>query len=256
MFNLIKYELKSYYKDFAIIASIILITNLLLFTRINVWPKEAVFTLSCLIGFAAMIFVLIWNIKVFSRDMYEDTGSLIFTLPQSGSSILTSKMLTALIQAAVIGIISIVFTMINFHIVLNNETNFMDLFKSINPSAYLFLFVSTIFEYAQFILTIYFSITLSKFAIKKRKMGKFGSFVIFVIISLGIGKIAEMIRTIFPQNFEIKIFLPMVHSSFNTLVDSSVSFLPVNIATVIFEIILFIALFIGTSYIMEKKLDL
>lgn len=77
MFKLLKYDLKGYFKDFIIMACSIIILNLALLTRINVWSSDAIFSLSMLIGFVASIIVVVWNVTVFSRDLYGDRKSVV-----------------------------------------------------------------------------------------------------------------------------------------------------------------------------------
>lgn len=43
MFKLAKYDLKGCFKDFIIMVSTIIILNLALLTRINVWSSDAIF---------------------------------------------------------------------------------------------------------------------------------------------------------------------------------------------------------------------
>ena len=114
MFNLVKYELKGYYKDFIIAIGIIALVSLGLLTRINVWQDQSIGGISFMLSFAAMVVVFIWNIKIFSRDMYEDSGYLLCTLPQTGYSILASKLITALSQSIIVGIVAMLFNYIVF----------------------------------------------------------------------------------------------------------------------------------------------
>lgn len=250
MFNLIKYELKGYYKDFIIILGAIAILNLLLFTRTNIWPKEGIYALSLLITFAAMVVVFIWNIRVFGRDMYEDSGYLIFTLPEKGYSILGGKLLTSIIQMVIVGIVALLFNYINFQNIPNWKSDFYNIVSNINVKLIVFGIFTAIVQYIYFLTTIYFSISLSKVAIKKKKMGKMGAFIIFVILSIVIGKISEILIKAFPQTFDINIFSAQTQL---TLYGPHV--IPINISVVIFDIILFIVMFIAASYIMENKLD-
>ncbi|MDW8801698.1 hypothetical protein P8V03_11130 [Clostridium sp. A1-XYC3] len=255
MFNLVKYELKGYYKDFIIILSAITLANLFLFT-VAQWPPQGKFFFSTLITFAAMIVVFVWNIKLFSRDMYEDSGYLLFTLPQSGYSILGAKLVTTIIQVAIVGLVAGVFNLIH----LRNIVNFKELFSSlpnlmnnVNIGFLIFLAIISILEYVYFLLSIYFSISLSKVAIKNKKMGKLGGFVIFIVLSLVVGKITQLLTVTFPEVFNINILT--AQGELNLGVGLGIMVVPVNIAAAAFNILFFMVMYIATAFILEKKVD-
>jgi hypothetical protein len=254
MFNLIKYELKGYYKDFIIVIGIIALISLFLISRINTWEIQAIAVASFMLSFAAAIVVFIWNIKMFSRDMYEDTGYLLCTLPQHGYSILASKLISALIQALVVGAVTMLFNyiiLINTHKVdINLSIMITDIIRNVNPSFVVFMVLASFLEYFYFLLVIYFSIALSKVAIKKKKMGKMSSFIIFIIISIVFGKITQFLVTIFPKNINLSML-----SSKSQLFIQGAQLMPINIAVTIFNIVIFILMFLVTSYIIENKLD-
>ena len=91
---------------------------------------------------------------------------------------------------------------------------------------------------------------LSKIAIKKRRFGKLGAFIIFVVISLIVGRITTLITRVFPQSFKLNLLSAQSQLSFYGPGDISI-----NIASTIFSVILFILMFITTSYIIENKMD-
>lgn len=250
MFNLIKYELKGYFKDFIIILGIIALVNILLYTRMNTWSKGAIVSLSFLVTFGAFIIVLIWNIKLFSRDMYEDSGYLLFTLPQTGYSVLGAKLITSIIQALIVGAVALIFNFISLQILDDFRNNAQMVFSNINPNLAPISVMSSLLNYVFFLTTIYFSIALSKIAIKKRRFGKLGAFVIFVVFSLIVGKITMTISKAFPQSFKLNLLSAQSQLSFYGPGDISI-----NIAATIFSVILFVLMFITTSYIIENKID-
>lgn len=245
MLKLIKYELKGLYKDIIIMVSSIIILNLLLYTRINSWQSGSIIACSSLIGFAAMIIVFIWNIMLFSRDMYQDSGYLLFSIPEKGCIILGAKVLTALIQAVFIGCIAFIFNYITYYttekVMLMQISNALHL---INIKGAVFVILASIFQYIYLLILIYFCISLSKMAIKSRRFGKLGSFIIFIVISIILAKLLETIVFIFPQCFDL------------TLLSTDTGILSVNISSVIFSILTFILFFTGCSYILENKIDL
>lgn len=250
MFNLIKYELKGYFKDFIIILGIIALINILLYTRMNTWSKGAIVSLSFLVSFAAAIIVLIWNIKLFSRDMYENSGYLLFTLPQKGYSVLGAKLITSIIQCIIVGTVALIFNFISLQSMDNFHNNAQMVLSNINPNLAPISIISSLLNYVFFLTTIYFSIALSKIAIQKRKFGKLGAFVIFVVVSLIVGKITTAISKAFPKSFNLNLLSAQSQLSFYG--PSNIS---INMATTIFSVILFILMFIATSYIIENRID-
>lgn len=258
MFKLTKYDLKGCFKDFIIMASAIIILNLALLTRINIWDSDAIFFLSILIGIIASVVVLIWNITIFSRDLYEDTSYLVFTTPKSGKNILLNKIITALIQCVIIAAIIAIFTVVLLQI-LRLTQNFITLDVSIvkqllnafTPEFWVFVILSVIGMYITFLLTVYLSITLGKITIKNRKFGKLGAFVIFVVLSLIQVKLEGVFSNIFPQTINLK-----VKNADNILIGMLSSQIGLNISLIILSIIIIVAMFCATAYLIENKLDL
>jgi hypothetical protein len=252
MINLIRYELKGYAKDFIITFGIIFILNILLYTRIGVWEEPSIGVASYMISFAVMIGVFIWNITLFTRDMYNDSGYLLFTLPETGYSILGSKILTSLIQNIIVGVVAVFFNFIVFTRILPNWKEILSKTLGVlNPGLVLFAIMSSIIYFLYFLTTIYFSISLSKVAIRNKKFGKLSAFIIFVVLSIVVGELTSTIMKVFPEDFTINII-----SAKSQLLMQSMHGIEINIASIIFNAILFVVLFLATSFILENKIDL
>ena len=257
MWNLIKYELKSYFKELTILVGTVVFLNLILLTRVGVWPREAITAFTFLIAFVSSIVIFIWNISLYNRDMYGNTGYLMFTLPQKGYSILTSKLLSSLIQMVSVNVISLIFIIWN----VSKINDFAQIFKiakeSLNSSAIILGMVSTFYQYIYLLIFIYFCITISKVAIRNKKTGKLGAFVLFVLISIVFGKLGSWISELFPYSINIKIITDQAFQQLSQYANLTVTpNLPFNIAYCIFNIITFIGFFIATSYLLEHKMDL
>ena len=98
---------------------------------------------------------------------------------------------------------------------------------------------------------------IGKVALKGKKIGKIGSFIIFIILVLVIGWISVKITTLFPQNLDLSDFsinktVILINSDFSAPGGN----FNINIAQTIFDIIIFAGLFIGSSNLIDKKLDL
>ncbi|NMM62745.1 hypothetical protein HBE96_08555 [Clostridium sp. P21] len=252
MLNLIKYELKGYTKEIIISLGVIIILNLMLLTRIKVWEDGVIVFLSYMITCATSISVFIWNISLFSRDIYKDSGYLLFTLPETGYSILGSKLLTSLIQSIVMGAVAILFNFIIFTQITSDWKGILSkISEVVSPGFIMFTVVSAVVYMLYFLTTVYFSISLSKVAIRNKKLGKLGAFGIFVVLSIIVSEFLSTISKIFPETFSVDIVSSKLQ---NTMY--GMHGVDVNMASLIFQAILFIVLFIATSYILENKIDL
>ncbi|NFB57513.1 ABC transporter permease [Clostridium botulinum] len=252
MGKLIKYNLKCYYKEILILLSLVVLSNLGLFYKINKWPREIIFLLSIMIFSFACLVVLIWNINMFSKDLYSDTSYLIFTLPVKGRSILGAKLITSVIQIILVNIVAGIFIYMNF---MNSSLIHQHIvayltFKNISIAS-----IIAMFHYISFLLTIYVSVALSRVAIRKKKLGKLGSFGIFVGICIIVGKLSMWIQKIFPQTIELAITPNTVISNTINSARISLNFVNINIASTIFDIVFAVALFIVVSYLLQEKVE-
>jgi len=257
MWNLIKYELKSYFKELSILIGLVVFLNLLLLTRVGVWPREAITAFAFLIAFVSSIVIFIWNISLYNRDIYGSTGYLLFTLPQKGYSILASKMLSSLIQMVIVNLVSLLFIIWNLF-KINDIAQILNMAKeSLSSNAIVLAAFTTFYQYLYLLIFIYFCITISKVAIRNKKTGKFGAFVIFVVISIVVGKLGAWISEVFPYSLNINIITEQAFQQLSQYANVTIlPSIPFNVAYCIFNIITFIGFFVATSYLLEHKMDL
>ncbi|EJO5347437.1 ABC transporter permease [Clostridium botulinum] len=252
MGKLIKYNLKCYYKEILILLGVIVLLNLGLFYKINKWGPQIPLILSVIILCFASLVVLIWNINMFSKDLYSDTSYLIFTLPVRGRSILASKLITSVIQLILVNIVAAICIYINLNKALPN----IDISPYINFKNGTMAIIVCIFQYVSLLLTIYVSIALSRVAIKKRKLGKLGTFGIFVGICIIVGKLSIWLTKIFPKTMKLSMVPSTAISNTNTSINVSLNFINVNIANTIFDVVFAVVLFILTSYLLQEKVEI
>ncbi|CAB1248197.1 hypothetical protein ACFHWD_09195 [Clostridium sp. MT-14] len=274
MFKFVKYDLQGCFKDFIIMICTIIILNILLFTRINTWtwePQLIVF-LNLAINFAAGIVVIIWNIRLFSRDIYEDTAYLVFTTPKSGVNILMNKIITAILQCLIISFFSLAFTAILIQILkltpgfaLYTGISFSQIFSAVTLQFIVYSILILVIVYISFLLTVYLSLALGRVAIKNRKLGKIGTFGIFIVLCIIQAKIENLFSSVFPQGFMLRIFNfdngePLIKSTVNTFTNPSNIFssgvVNLNVAETAVSLIFIAAMFYATAYLIENKLDL
>src|SRR5690554_1006645 len=107
MLKLLKYELKSRKNILLGGALTIILLNILIVFNLRSkrshtmdWVSGSQNLLGTILGIvlfgiwvAAIVLIIMDSINILKRDLYEDTGQLLFTVPHSSYSILLSKML-------------------------------------------------------------------------------------------------------------------------------------------------------------------
>lgn len=245
MFKLVKYELQGIYKELLGALIIMLVLALLLYTRIGTWQNGSIIGLTVIIIIAPGVWAFISSIKIYSKYMYDDTGYLMFTLPQNGYSIVTSRIIVALIQLWSILAMSILITKGILSKVITDEVMKQQIritLSSIKTSDWLTLVLSITFSWIYMMMLIYFCVTLSKVVINRRKMGKLGAFIIFIVLTIALGNFSSWLEKTFPSTISI------FHS-----VSTSTT---LNTASSIFDVITMLIFFFLTSYFIDKKLEL
>lgn len=252
MFKLIKYELKSTFLTIIGICISVIFANLFLMTKKNSWDPELIIGLSITLIIGAMIVIFISSLRIMSKYLHEDEGYLMFTLPQSGTSIMTSRLITALIQTSIVAFVS--FFMLYFTIPVEID---LSIFKDVKFSAILYSIILYVWSIVSFLTFIYFCMIIGKVALKGKKLGKVGSFIIFIVISGVTSWLSFKIGSVFPQTLNLT-GSSIVNSFQSSAPGLSISneFLNVNIGQILFEIITFVGFFIGASYLIDNKLDL
>lgn len=267
MFKLIKYEIKTISKEFFIILGAVVLLNIALMTRIHVWSDDAIVGLSFLILFGASVATFIYNIITFTRDLKQDTGYLIFSIPKSGYSILGAKLISSLIVTILVSIVGFIMMFLVGIVALGNFDSFIKAFTDIKNVSNLDIFkfvlvliadaIICVLLYVQLLLVIYFAVSISRAIMNKRKFSGLVAFLIFVVTNLLIGKIYQLIYEAFPKTINPYVTIygdNYIHST--NASDPSILLMPVDIVGGIFYIIVMIGLFIGIGYILEKKIDL
>lgn len=249
MLKLIKYELRGNLLIIAGICITVIVASLLLLTQRTSWGTSVTSVLSVLLSIATITIILISSLKLMSKYLHNDTGYLLFTLPQSGINILLSKLLTALIQITLVIAVTILGIWVSTSAPLNfsflNNITFMGII------GVLFIYVWGIISFLAF---IYFCMVIGKVALRNKMLGKIGSFIIFIMLTIGMGWLSTKLTYIFPQtiNLNSSLFLKNVDLSVNI----SYSLFRINISNLIFNVLTFVTFFVGTAYMIDNKLDL
>ena len=163
MFKLVKYELRANFMTIIGICITVIIASLLLMTKKGTWTM-AVPALSVCFTIGSMIVIFIASLKIMSHYLYGDSGYLLFTLPQSGTSIMASRLLAALIQMSIVGIV----TILMFYLTVTEKIDFSFL-KDVKIGQMLEYLINYIFTILYSLTIIYFCMIIGKVALKGKK---------------------------------------------------------------------------------------
>lgn len=195
------------------------------------------------------IFILILTIIPFveaiikyEKDLAGKQSPLELMIPAESWKKIISKLITALCGTIIYGIIAIASIVIFFLVMSNFEKAIIDsilrgLSEIINsPMRTIFIIISGIFTYFSILILFFFCIAISKWITHKKKTSDLISVAVF-IVSIAIISFLTM------QADKLPIATFTLYG-INT-----------NLSTIILDILIFIILFIGTSFIMERKIE-
>lgn len=234
MFNLIKYELRGKSLTILGICLTVIMGNLLLMTKVGSWQIGAP-VLSGFLGIGALIVMFFSSFTLMSDYLYDEQGYLLFTLPQSGLSIMASRLIAAVMQIGLVTIVSLV--MFSF---IDQGRILSVILRDIEASELLYSILMYLWSIVSTLTFIYFCMVVGKIALKGKKIGKIGSFIIFFLLSMVRNGLTFIISDFFPQMVQLH----------------SVTTITINIGTTIFDMVTFAILLMATSYLLENKVDL
>lgn len=266
--KLLKYEFKSTARIFLPLYAMLLVVAIIngFFINSEVFNIQGLLmTIFGSLLIALFVITVVVLVQRFSKNLLGDEGYLMFTLPVKSSSILLSKYLVALLWTVLSVIVSVIaFFSITF------ISSFMD--KSISISEIISIFseaVKVIFgngylpfainmvllmfiTYSIFIFTVYLALSMGQLPLfnKHRNVASFMSFI-------GINIVLSFIKNLFAMLYYN---LYGDYMSLNIEIDAT------NVVTQIvnngfvfslaISIILLIALFLVTKFILDKNLNL
>ena len=271
--KLMKYEVRSCGRIFFPFYIVVLIFSIVASLFINFDNYEHDFSVLYLVGFlvvfalfvAAIVLTILLIVQRFNKSLLEDEGYLMFTLPVSQKTLVLSKFLTSLlfiILTSIVGMIciSLVSVMFGYKIsdvidigyVLNNTGSIF----SRNIGGILFYIFSYIVDYSTFILTIYLAITichLPKLS-KHKVLSGLVAMIVLTIIQSAIGGIFDYFMT--SSRVEAIVNLDILFLNVDKLFGTILSVGSYEIGILILNVVIALALFFGTTTLLEKKLNL
>jgi ABC-2 type transport system permease protein len=263
MFKFVKYEIKGTYKYILGILALVLV----LFTGIYNYVhranegmgfEEIFMGLSILVLFGTALTTFLYIVNLFKKELYEDRGYLTFSLPLTGNQIIGSKLIVALLWFFILGTGIALYNMLLTLIFMQAEI--AGLFDAIRPiinaKVIIIWAITGLFSVVSLLLTIYFSMALGRVTFRNKRIGGLW-FIIFIVVTGVLGFIQTSITEIFPfyldiYNFHIGAMEQLSYESHGVTTE----IMNFNIASGIYNIIVSVALFLGTGYLIEKKIDL
>lgn len=249
MLNLIKYEfVKKYRMIIAVIATTILAG---IFMSLK-FGERGLPVFVVLLSIGMFILYAVDVIQMYSQDINRKTGYMIFMTPNSGYTIIGSKVITSLLEGLGMLVFFILIVILNSAIVFG-PSNFFEMsflngglsFKEV--ILYMAIILTAILLFAiQFILTIYSSITIRKSILANVKLKGLISFAIFIMLNYIIGKISVIPYDSFdyPKN-QVIMNMPLASELLKMLAPEMLT-----------SIIVCSALTFLSGYLLEKKINL
>lgn len=271
--KLMKYEVKSCGRIFFPFYIMVLVFSIIAALFINFDNYEHDFSMVYIIGMlvvfalfvSAIVLTILLIVQRFSKSLLEEEGYLMFTLPVSEKTLVLSKFLTSLlfiILTSIVSIVCISLVSTMFGYKMSGIVDVGNLLKeagnifSRNIGGIIFYILSGIADYSVFILTVYLAITichLPKFS-KHKVLSGLAVIIVLMIIQSTIGGIADSIMTSSRvqaiENMDILFF------NVNQLFDTMLSVGTYEVVMFILNIVIAVALFFGTTTLLEKKLNL
>lgn len=276
MLKYVKYEIRGTYKFILGILALVFILLTSMYAYSNkegsLFHSAQIFmSIGVMLLFGAALIAFLYIVGSFRKELYEDSGYLTFTLPLTGNQILGSKLIAALIWFIGLGIavalINFLLMMIfsPFHIYHLSQLFFM-ISKVLSIKACIYMIFSMACSVVSVLLLIYFSMALGKVTFRHKKIGGLW-FVLFIILSSIFGYIDTEISQWIPYYLDLSTFHVVTPASYDDLLQmhyhigglylNAVSkYVATNIASSVYHLALMIALFLGTGYLIEKKIDL
>lgn len=253
MFKLIKYELIGRYKLIVGCFSIIALLNIVMVVGFNFWWQggmEAAFVISLLLGFLGMFVVAVDSINIVRKDLYNDSGYLLFSLPQSGYSIMGAKFIVGIMEIVMFAVFQLLISFIFIAPMIKSEFwNLVNGLIQVFPDI-VFILILIFWGLITLFLMISFSLVLSKSILNTKKFGNLASFGVFIAVAVVTGLIQKQLTRI-PWTAEFN--LPF--TNIGNLELSAVSNI-INIPEMIFSIVLPVIFFVLAGFLIENKLEM
>lgn len=269
MLTYMKYEIKGTYKFILGILALVFVLIAGLYGSMDQAREGsmggALFTfLAMMILFGTALTAFLYIVGSFRKELYEDRGYLTFTLPLTGNAIIGSKLIVACGWFIVLGVSIALYNLLMVATLSPAEVNLFELFSMVFELFTITDIIAMVFigilNGVNMLILIYFSMALSRVTFRNKRIGGLW-FVIFLILSGILAFVQTQLSILFPYYLDMSTFsIETMEAAANQITfghaGSDVQGVVTNFASTIFQIITTIALFLGTGYLIEKKIDL
>ena len=270
--KLMKYEIKSCGRIFFPFYIVTLVFSILGGLFINFDNGVHDFTLVYLIGtlaafglfIAAIVLTIVLIVQRFNKSLLGDEGYLMFTLPVRNEALVLSKFLTSLlfiIFTVIVSIVSITLVCVMLSYRVDQVLDIGYFFKEVkaifsqNIGGIAFYGFNYIVDYSTFILTIYLASAICHLNVfsKHKVLSAFGSFIALSLIQSGI---IEAIAFLVNDDKALAISENMSSFDISGTFNAVLSVGNYDIIIFVANLIIAVALFFGTTTLLNKKLNL
>ena len=205
---------------------------------------------------ALFVLTIVLTIQRFKKNLLEDEGYLMFTLPVSSTNLILSKYLVALIfivLSTIVAVLSFIFIGL-----LSGNVSFSDIMSIIRLEIFERLFemqdlwkfalmrvVIFMILYSTFILTVYLSISVGQLP-QFNKFRVVAGVIAFFLINMIISYIQNFINRFMENSYVYDDIMNGMTFTFTTY----------DMIGFVLNILIIVALFMGTDWILNKKLNL
>ncbi len=203
--------------------------------------------------FFGLVAILIFAIKIFVSELKNKSGYMLFMLPKNGYQIVGSKILTSLIVLIIGFIVYVSLGIFNLNLVLERGGSDIlyfieNLISVLDWSVLLFVF-EYILEWFVMILTIYFAVTLTYTFLSNVKAKGFIAFLVYMALN-------TLLSTAITAVLSGKLFgmVNMELASYSQFM-SEIGWYMLGLGFFV-NVIFGVLMYVGTSYLVEKKLSL
>jgi hypothetical protein len=282
MKNIIKYEWKKSWRTYVTGIAIVFLLYIYILARINFLdfqklqqqhyfgPLESFLNVAPVVTYMGILFIgtivlIIHGITHMYDDLYKESSYLLYSIPKTGYEIVGSKLILSVLRMGA-WVILMFFTATHLISTAMSKSPYDINIISIlgdNVHILLLIFISMLFMFAFFLITIYFCFVLNKTVFSDIKYRTLLSLVTFFVLLYVINKINYFISSTFTWTVNIPLnitkikaiadqSIPNLHMNMN----SAQNGLNIDIIPDIVHLVIFGALFVYTSILVERKLNL
>ncbi|WP_432664417.1 hypothetical protein R9X47_28305 [Wukongibacter baidiensis] len=249
MLNLIKYEFIKKYRMFIAVIVTTILASVFMSSKFG---ESGLPVFAIILSIGLFILYAVDVVQMYSQDINRKTGYMIFMTPNSGYTVVGSKVITALLEGLGMLIFFILIVTLNSAIIYGPsnllEMGFLNGGLAFNKVMLnIFIVLTAVLLFAiQFLLTIYSSITIRKSVLANVKLKGLISFGIFILLNYIVGKASDIPYNVLDYSVDITVInIPMASETLKMLAPAMIT------SIIICGLLTFLS-----GYLLEKKINL